>query len=225
MKRIAFILMCTMLLPLGVQAKKKDKIKHYPDCYIYAQSGRNSEKKGSATSLYTGMTYSLENAYNSAGPDDIDLMLYYGKANKANGYRDKVFHFFAPNDPGAVIDWEKDGGTTPYCKFEGKSDNPDSYFALKNWKEKNATKMQRVTDVDFFNATYESLDSLKVENNYMISDIKVGDIIAFELASTHRKAGKKGLLVVKFIKDDETKPEKAGQGQYQQIVFDIKVQK
>ncbi len=223
MKKIAFILMCTMLFTLTVEAK--NKIKSYPDCYVYAQSGRNTAAKGSAVSLYTGSTYSLENAYNSAGTDDIDLMLYYGKANKANGYKDKAFHLFSPEDPGAVIDWEKDGGTTPYCKFEGKSDNPDSYFALKNWKKRNATKIQRVTGVDFFNATYESLDSLKVENNYMISDVKVGDIIAFEFAPTHRKAGLKGLMVVKFIKDDETKPEKAGQGPYQQIIFDIKVQK
>ncbi len=224
MKKIAFILMCTMLLPLGVQAKK-NKIKHYTDCYIYGQSGRNSQKKGSAVSLYSGLTYSLEDAYNSAGPDDIDIMLYYGKANKKNGYREKVFHLFAPNDPGAVIDWIKDGGTKPYCKFEGKSDNPESYFALKNWEQRNATKMQKVTGVDYFNATYESLDSLKIEDNYIISDVKIGDIIAFELGAPHRKAGKKGLMVIKMIKDDETKPEKAGQGKYQRLIFDVKIQK
>lgn len=226
MKKALIILACSMMLPMAMQAKKsKSDIKTYKDCYIYAQSGRNSAKKGSAMSLSSGMTYSLQNASDVAGTKDIDVILFFGKANKGKSPNAKVFHFFAPNDPTITIDWEKDGGTTPYCKYEGKSDDPDAEYALKNWKQRNATKMEKVTNVDFDNATFETLDALTLSESYIASDIKVGDVIAFQLADTSSKPGKKGLMKVTAIENDEEKPDQAGNGQYQRLIVTIKIQK
>ncbi len=224
MKKIIFTLICSMLVMLTVEAKKEKKAKlvTFTDSYIYAQSGRNTEAKGSALSLTTGMTYSLMNCMNSTSTNDIDLMLYFGKAK---GGKTKVFHLFSPDDPTLTINWEKDGGTAPYCKFEGKSDDPDAYFALKNWKKRNATKLQRVSEVDFDNATPESIGAMTVEENYIISDVKIGDIILFELGPTSRKAGKKGLLKVTAIEDDETKPDQKGNQAYQRFIVTINIQK
>ncbi len=224
MKKIAILLMFAMVLPLGISAAKKEKVKYstYKNCYIYGQSNRNSNKKGSAVSLTSGMTYSLADALDRAGARDIDMMLYFGKANKG---KEKVFHLFAPNDPTIVIDWEKDGGTAPYCKFEGKSDDPDAYFALKNWKLRNATKLEKVTGVDFDNATDETLENLELADSYIASNVKVGDVIAFQLAESNAKAGKKGLIKITAIENDEEKPDKAGEGQYQRMIFTIKIQK
>lgn len=225
MKKIAFLLICSMLLPMAMQAqkKKKDKeikIRTYESCYIYGQSGRNSEKKGSAVSLTTGMTYSLMDAVDRAGEKDIDIMLYYGKAMKGKSY---VFHLFAPENPSLVINWNKEGGTSPYCKFEGKSNDPDAYFALKNWKNRNTTKLERTEDVDFAAATGESIQAMEVEESYIVSDVKVGDVIKFQTSEKSYGKGKKGLILIKAIEDDETKPAEAGRGQYQRLIFDVKI--
>jgi hypothetical protein len=206
MRKIIFILICTMFLPLAVQAKKekKAKLETFSSCSIYAQSGRNSEKKGSALSLTTGMTYSLQNANDNTSTSDIDVMLFFGKAK---GGKTKVFHFFAPEDPTVTIDWNKEDGTSPFCKYEGKGDDPDSYFALKNWKERNATKLQKASGVDFDGATPESLEALPaITDTYIASDIKVGDVILFQLVGKKDKPGKKGLIKVTALEDDETKP-------------------
>lgn len=223
MKKIVLILACAMMLPLIAKAKKaKSGISTYKDCYIYGQSGRNSAKKGSALALTSGTTYSLQTANDQTSSNDIDVMLFFGKAK---GGKTKVFHMFAPNDPTAVINWEKDGGTTPFCKYEGKSDDPDSYFALKNWKVRNATKLEKVSAVDFDNATTESLEALAVSDSYIASDIKVGDVIAFQLAETASKPSLKGLIKVIAIEDDTEKPDQAGNGQYQRMIVSIKIQK
>jgi len=223
MKKIMFILIGTMLLPFATFAKKpKSNVNTYKDCYIYAQSGRNTDKKGSALSLTTGETFSLQNANDKADTKEIDVMLFFGKVN---GGKTKVFHLFAPNDPSVTIDWTNDGGTSPFCKFEGKGDDKDAPYALKNWKVRNATKLVKVTNVNFENATSESIDSLQISDSYIASDIKIGDFIAFKLAETAAEPGKKGLIKVTAIEDDEEKPNLAGSGQYQRLIVEVKIQK
>lgn len=223
MKKLILLLACAMMIPTMMEAKKpKTGLKFYKDSYIYGQSGRNSEKKGSALALTTGTTYSLQNANDQTKPDDIDVMLYFGKVK---GDKKKTFHLFAPNNPNVNIDWEKDGGTAPFNKYEGKSDDRDSYYALKNWKVRNATKLQKVSNVDFENATSESIAAISVSDSYIASDINIGDVIAFELAETSMKPGKKGLIKITSIVDDESKPDQAGNGQYQRMFMDIKIQK
>ncbi|MDR1678813.1 MAG: hypothetical protein LBR81_03450 [Prevotellaceae bacterium] len=224
MKKIAFVLVAALLMPLCVTAQKKKKadVRTFNDCYIYGNSNRNAAKKGSAMSLTDGTTYSLENAYNIAGEKYIDVMLFHGKAY---GGKEYVFHLFAPDDPSITINWQKDGGTSPYCKFEGKGEQPDSYFALKNWKKRNATKLVKVTGVDFDNIDSEAIAALPIEDSYHASDIKVGDIILFELAATSAKPGKKGLMKITAIENDPDKPDKRGDGKYQKMIMDIKIQK
>ncbi len=229
MKKTAFILACALLLPVGMMAQKEKKakpgaIKTYKDCYIYGQSGRNTAKKGSALDLSTGMTYSLENAIGG----DIDVMMFFGKANDvAPKTKENNFYLFSPNNPNATIDWEKDGGTTPYCKFEGKSDNPDAFFALKNWPSRRTTKLVKVDDVDFVNATFESIDSIAIEDSYIVGNVKIGDIIAFQLEGKKNKEGKKGLILIKALEndDDPKQAANAGKGAYQRFIMDVKIQK
>lgn len=228
MKKLSLLLICALLLPLTVSAKKpKAKaITTNEACYIYGQSNRNSEKKGSAVSLYYGMTYSLEGATMNTSPSDIDVLLYFGKMKRPGAKKSDAldsFHLFAPNDPTLTIDWEKDGGTKPFCKYEGKSDDPDAPFALKNWEIRNATKLQRVADVNFETITAETLEALPIENAYVVYDVKVGDIILFETAATASKPGRKGLIKIYDKKEDETKPDKVGQGAYQKLLFSVKV--
>jgi hypothetical protein len=225
MKKLSFLLIATLILPMAMQAKnpKTPKLESFSDSYIYAQSGRNSEKKGSCLSLTTGLTYSLQNASDKTSTNDIDLMLFFGKAY---GGKTKVFHLFAPNDPGITIDWDKDGGTSPFCKFEGKSEDPNAYFALKNWKVRNATKLQKITTVDFDKATPDTIAALPpITDTYAVSDVKVGDVIYFELAATSMKPGKKGLIKITALEDDETKPDQKGNAQYQRFIVSIKIEK
>ena len=212
-----------MILPMTTEAKKgKSTLSVHKDSYLYAQSGRNSDKKGSALSLTTGITYSLADASEKIETKDIDVMLYYGKVKSD---KTKGFYLFAPNDPTVTINWEKDGGTAPFCKFEGKSDDPDASFALKNWKVRNATRLEKVTNIDFENATTESIEASTVGESYIASDIKIGDVVLFQLAETSLDAGKKGLMKVTAIENDEEKPDKAGNGQYQRLIVTIKIQK
>ncbi len=73
MKKITFLLICTLLLPT-VTFAKKSKLRVFEDCLIYAQSGRNSDKRGSALSLTTGLTYSLAEANDNTYTKYIDLL-------------------------------------------------------------------------------------------------------------------------------------------------------
>jgi len=222
MKKIVLLFACLLALTSVAEAQK-GKLVTLKDCYIYAQSGRNSKAKGSALSLSTGMTYSMANVIDQASPKQIDIMLYFGKFGKA---KEKSFNLFAPNNPsiGEII-WEKDGGTSPFCKFEGPSKDPYGYMWLKNWTVRNATKLQLVTDVDFDKATFESVNALQVEDNYNVANVKVGDIILFQTAETSSSPSKKGLIKITAIEDDETKAEEAGNGQYQRLILTIKIQK
>ncbi len=237
MKKLAFILAAALMLPLAADAQKKEKKPKAEkplkstSAYVFAQSQRNSEQRGSCLALTTGETYSL--ALEKKMPDktvsttvekDIDVMLFHGKAN---GVKDYVFHLFSPENPSMTIDWNKDGGTSPWCKFEGKSDDPDASYALKNWKKRNATRLEFAgDDVNFDTATQSSLDSMTVAESYIVSDVKVGDVIKFQLAETSYKPNKKGLIKVIAIEDDPNgKPENKGRGQYQRLILEIKLQK
>ena len=223
MKKIMFLLICTMLLPTITEAKKST-LRVFDDCMIYGQSGRNSEKKGSALSLTTGLTYSLAGANDNTYTKYIDVMLFFGKTDKI---KTETFHLFAPEDPTLNIDWDADGGTKPYNKFVGKSEDPDDiYYALRNWKVRNFTKLKLVTgEVDYDNATDESIAAMEISDSYIVSNLKIGDIILFELAPTSPKAGKKGLIKITGMEDDPTKPEQKGNGKYQRFILSIKIQK
>ncbi|MDR3704904.1 MAG: hypothetical protein P4L28_03235 [Paludibacteraceae bacterium] len=220
MKKIVFILACILMFPILTEARPKAMaraINTYKNCYIYGQSGRNTAKKGSAMCLTTGTTYSMANAFDKAGIKNIDVMLYFGKVKRD---KKKVFHLFAPNDPTVTIAWEKDGGTTPFCKFEGPSREPDAYYALKNWKIRNATKLEKVAKVNFDNASGAFIEALPIHNSYIASDIKIGDVILFQLAD---KPERKGLIKVVSIENDEEKPEQVGNGQYQRVIVHVKI--
>lgn len=222
MKKIVLLFIGLIALSFVAEAQK-GKLVTFKDCYIYAQSGRNSKAKGSALSLSTGMTYSMANVIDQASPKQIDLMLFFGKVGKA---KEKTFNLFAPNNPLITeINWEKDGGTSPFCKFEGPSKDPYGYMWLKNWNVRNATKLQLVTDVDFDKATFESVSAMQIDENYNVANVKAGDIILFETAETSSSPKKKGLIKVTAIEDDESKPEEAGNGQYQRLILTIKIQK
>lgn len=224
MKKIIFILICT-ILPFAMAAKSKVKVKPintFKNCYIYGQSGRNSSKKGSAMCLSSGATYSMANAVDKVGTKDIDIMLYFGKVKKD---KIKVFHLFSPNDPTLNVDWEKSGGTAPYCKFEGPSRDPNAYYALKNWKSRNTTKLERASNINFDNASAELIESLSVSDSYITSDIKIGDVILFQLGEKSAHPNRKGLIKIIAVEDDEEKPERSGNGQYQRLIVNIKVQR
>jgi len=166
----------------------------------------------------------MANVIDQASPKQIDVMLFFGKVGR--GVKENNFNLFAPNNPLIPeINWEKDGGTSPFCKFEGPSKDPYGYMWLKNWNVRNATKLQLVTDVDFDKATFESLNAIQVDENYNVPNVKVGDIILFETAETSSSPKKKGLIKITAIEDDETKPEEAGRGQYQRLILTIKIQK
>lgn len=225
MKKIALFILAAVMLPSFAFAAKEKKAKPvklltFENVKIYAQSGRNSQKKGSAVSLTMGVTKALEDGVND--PRDIDVMCFYGKVNHS---KTKFFSLFAPENPNTTIDWEKDGGTSPWCKFEGKSDDPDAYYALKNWKTRNATKLEKIDGVDFDAATGEQIKALAVSDSYMAEDVKPGDVILFQLAETSYKKGHKGLIKVVAVEDDETKPEKKGYGPNQRLVINVKLVK
>ena len=220
MKKTLLFLSLLLVLPnivLGAKKAKAPKLVKFDNVKIYAQSGRNSQKRGSAVSLTEGTVMALEDGVND--PRNVDVMLYFGKVNHS---KVKFFSLFAPDDPTVNIDWEKDGGTSPYCKFEGKSDDPDAYYALKNWKKRNATKLEKLDGVDFDAATTEQINALQIADSYMAQDVKVGDVVLFELAQTSYEPGHKGLIKVIAIEDDETKPEKKGNGPNQRLALTIK---
>ncbi len=220
MKKIMFLLICTLLLPM-VTVAKKSKLRTFEDCMIYAQSGRNSEKRGSVLSLSTGLTYSLAGANDNTYPKYIDVIFFYGKTDKV---KEKVFHLFAPEDPTLNIDWDTDGGTKPFNKYVGKSDDPDDiYYALSKWKTRNFTKFNLVQNVNFDAATAESIAALPITDSYIISDVNVGNVILFELAPTSPKKGKKGLIRIKKIETDPTKPDEVGNGKYSRMIMDVKI--
>ncbi|MCR5298431.1 MAG: hypothetical protein K6D57_03940 [Paludibacteraceae bacterium] len=219
MKKFALFLVMALTIPAIATAAKKSKMKTFNDVYIYAQSSRNTKIKGSATSLSTGITKGLEAA--STDPKDIDVMLYYGKVDHS---KTKFFTLFSPGNPTLDIDWEKEGGTSPYCKFEGKSDDPDAFYALKNWKKRNDTKLEKLDGIDFDAATAEQISGLTVADSYWAKDVKVGDVILFEMSQNSYEAGAKGLIKIVAIEDDPDpkRAEKKGLGQYQRINMSIK---
>lgn len=214
MKKLAILLACALMLPAIAANAKKDKVSELSGCYVYGQSNRNSQKKGCALSLTQGTTFSLA----AADQKDIDVMLFFGKLK---GSKVEDFNLFAPNDPTQNISWDEDSGTKPFNKYVGKSDEPDAEYALKNWKTRNATKLSKVS-MDFDNVTNDDITNMTVPDTYIAKDVKEGDVIAFQLAETSYKPGRKGLMKIVSIVDDETKPDKKGQGKYQKMIIDVK---
>ncbi len=221
MKKFFLFFMSALMLPVVTEAKSV-KVKEFNDVYIFGQSGRNSQKKGSAVSLTLGQSKSLEMGAND--PKDVDVMCYFGKVNHS---KVKFFSLFAPEDPTQNIDWEKDGGTSPWCKFEGKSAEPDAYYALKNWKHRNHTKLEKLDGVDFDTITPEQIAALSVSESYLAENVQVGDVILFQTDEKGYGKGSKGLIKIVAIEDDPDpkKADKKGLGQYQRLTLNIKIVK
>ena len=220
MKKAVILLATVFAVSLAVEAQPK--IRTIKDAYIFGQSCRTAKKQGSVLSLTTGIAYSLEMAITETSPRDIDILLFFGKVR---GAKVNSFNISALDNPNVDINWEKEGGTTPFCKFEGPSSDPNGRMALKNWTIRNATKLQRVEDeIDFNKVTPEEIAALEVDEYYNVAEIKAGDIIKFETAS-----GKKGLIIIKKISDDPEvlakDPARAGREAYQRIDLDIKIQR
>lgn len=197
------------------------KIITYKHVAVWAQGNRNAGTKGSALSTKDGSNYSLQNVIKKSAPKAIDMLCAYGKVDKKG---EQGFILFAPNNPELEINWEKSGGTIPFRYFEASPSDATGASALKNWAVRNATKIQKVSDVDFDNATPESIAGLNIADSYMASELQVGDIIAFETAATAANPGKKGLIKISKIEDDE-REDKAGQGSFQCLNMIIKIQK
>jgi hypothetical protein len=215
MKKIALI--ATLLVMVnGVWAQ--GKINTYKHAYIWGQSNRNAGTKGSCLSTKDGLTYSLQNVIKKATPKAIDIMCAYGKIEKG---AENGFCLFAPENPSIEIDWAK---TIPYRYFEASQHDAGGNSALKNWKVRNATKIQVIPAIDFDNATYETLAGLELGDHYIAGNLEEGSIIAFETATTSNNPGKKGLIKITKIEDDE-RDDKAGTGAFQRLNLLIKVQR
>ncbi len=220
MKKLLFVALATLMVPSVLVAKPKvKKLVTYNDVYIYGQSNRNAQEKGSAVSLVDGKTMALEDAVKDT--KSVDIFLYYGKVNHS---KVKFFSLFSPEDPTTDIDWEKDGGTSPWCKFEGKSDAPDAWYALKNWESRNHTKLEKLDGVDYDAATGEQIDGMTVADSYLAEDVKVGDVILFQMDEKGWGKGRKGLIKITALDNDPDpkKADKKGQGQYMRMTLSVK---
>ena len=160
------VVLLAVAVTVSFAAVAQPKIKTIKEASIFGQSCRTAKAQGSVLSLSTGQSYSLalekkigKETYTTA-QRDIDILLFFGKVNRA---KMNSFNISALNNPNVEIDWTKDGGTTPFCKFEGSSSEPDGPMALKNWTVRNATKLQRVTEddaIDFDKITPEQIAAL-----------------------------------------------------------------
>jgi len=231
MKKIVLFLAITLFLPLAARAEGDTETGNdlavYRTSYIWGQSARNNSHKGSAIDLIKGRTYSLSNALSKSTPAHIDLMCFWGKVEK--GDKEKKFYFFAPGAP-TEIDWTEKTGTLPYCDMVGSpTTDATGETSLKNWSLRNITKLQKIDTalIGFDTMTYEKLQALNIssDKSYLVENIRVGDVILFETASTSVKPGKKGLIKIVAIEDDPEKPELAGKGSNQKLNLIIKVQK
>ncbi len=215
------IVLLAALFCFAIGASAQGKLITYKNAYIWAQGNRNAAAKGSAFSSKDGQTYSLANVIKKTSPKAIDFLCAYGKMEKK---AEAGFCFFAPAIPGIEINWDKASGTIPFRYFEASSSDASGQSALQNWTIRNATKIMVVSNVDFDNATYESIAAIEMEDSYMAKNIEVGTIIAFETAATAVSPAKKGLIKIMKINDDE-REDKEGQGSFQQIEMIVKVQK
>ncbi|MDR1698236.1 MAG: hypothetical protein LBR75_00215 [Prevotellaceae bacterium] len=212
----------TLMLLLAAMMMQAGELINYSDAYIWAQSGRNTSKKGSALATSTGKTYSLTNVISKTDPNDIDFLCVYGKTGKKG---DKTFILFGPGNPTiAKFNWDKKEGTRPYCEMEATAGGEvDKDASLGGWDVRNETKIARATGVDFDNATYESIAALNPQG-YLVNELEAGEVLMFETAATSKNPNKKGLIKILAIEDDPDRPERIGQGSYQKLLLDIKIQ-
>ena len=219
MKKYALLL---TLVCFAFGASAQGKIATYKYAYIWAQGNRSSGSKGSAFSSKDGQTYSLVNVLKKTSPKAIDILCAYAKIDKK---AEVGFCLFAPMTPDLEVNWDKNTGTIPYRYFEAPSSDPSGQSSLEKWAVRNATKIMTVTDIDFDNATYDSIAAIEMEeNSYIAKNLEIGAIVAFETAATSSNPSKKGLIKIIKINDDE-RAEKVGQGNFQQLEMIVKVQK
>ena len=215
------IILFIALFCFALSASAQGKITTYKYAYIWAQANRSAVSKGSAFCTKDGQTYSLGNLIKKVSPKAIDILCAYGKMDKK---ATAGFCLFAPMTPDLEVNWDKNSGTIPYRYFEATASDPSGQSSLENWNVRNTTKIMVVTDVDFDNATYDSIAAIEIDDSYMAKNIEIGTIIAFETAATSANPNKKGLIKITKINDDE-REDKAGQGNFQQLEMVVKVQK
>lgn len=151
--------------------------------------GQTNATVGSSFASIDGTVYSWSDA--TANSNKVDFVYFYGTTNQAT--------IAAPNDADAV---------TAFGELD-----------LNSWATQNATKFKLVTttltwaDITDDTIILQEASSL---SNSKVNLLEVGDIIAFETASTSANAGKKGLIKVTSI--DGTS------GDDRTISFDVKVQ-
>lgn len=209
------LLIAVLLLMVSSMAFSQGRIATHKGAYIWGHSNRNTGTKGSAISLTSGITYSLHNVIRQSSPKQIDMLCYFGRVNRVNG-----FHLFAPGNPNIEINWDKQSGTRPYNIFEGPSSGPQGPAWLKNWNVRNETKLQKAVDIDFEALNPAAISELQIDENYIVSGVQEGDVILFETAS-----GKKGAFRIEGISDDPDRADKSGEGGYQKLTLTIKVQR
>ncbi|GHU85718.1 hypothetical protein FACS1894153_1460 [Bacteroidia bacterium] len=232
-KNILFFTLCS-IFTFGVTIVSAQKMTTYKDAYIYGQSQRNKSDAGSALSLGNGLTYAMSDVIKRSNPKSIDVMLVYGKLNKeaiialgldANVNTEAGFRLFAPGLPTtADINWDKKSGNFPFRYFTASSKDPEGPAFLKNWSVRNATKLQKVSNIDFDNATVETINALDVKSVYITEPLVEGDIVAFETATTSSSPSKKGLIKIGSIENDENS-EKGSEPAFQKINLVVKIVK
>lgn len=200
---------------VGSMVFGQGRILTHKGAYIWGHSNRNTGTKGSAITLTSGMTYSLQNVLKQSSPKQIDMLCYFGRVNRVSG-----FHLFAPGNPLIDIEWDKQSGTRPYNVFEGPSSGPQGPAWLKNWNVRNETKLQKAEGLDFDALNPAGIAELEIEESYIVSGVQAGDVIMFETA-----AGKKGVFRIDGISDDPDRIDKSGEGGYQKLTLTIKVQR
>lgn len=184
---------------------------------VYGQSERNTNAKGSALSLESGKSYSLEFIAKRGLYNKIDLLCSFKKSDKEGG-----FGFFAPDNPLETINFDEKSGTYPYRNFRAGGKDPEGQGWIKKWKVRNATKFQKV-DISFEDASADDLSKLQLPDTYQVTGLVAGDVVAFELAATSSHPNEKGLIKILAIKDDPGRADKAGEGAYQQLQLKIKI--
>ena len=213
-----------LFLLLGAMTMQAGELISYTNISIWNQGSRNTSRQGSALATSSGRVFSLLNVINRTDPYDIDFMAAFAKTDRRRGQESQLL--FAPGNPEVRnIDWNRQRGTLPFCLMEATaSGEVDEEASLRGWDVRNETRMQRVTGIDFENATYEMIAALNPAG-FWVTNIQPGDIIAFETASTSKNPNKKGLIQVLSINDNPDRPERIGQGGFQGMTLNITMQK
>ncbi|MDR1951258.1 MAG: hypothetical protein LBP96_03405 [Bacteroidales bacterium] len=201
MKKKIFFLVTLIVAAICSYAQEPQELQVYDNAYIWAQGNRNTATRGSAFSTVCGRTFCMEDVIRRSSPNAVDFLLFYGRPKPEF---EAGFYLFAPDDPVIDIDADDESETSDFHHlFTGSQRNPQGAAHIKNWDVRNATKIHKVEDVDFDNATSESIAAIEVKNRYLAGDLKEGDVVVFQTAETSANPSKKGLIKIGHREDDD----------------------